>query len=118
VGALDLVVEQDKRNIVVEHKTAARKWSKDQVEHEIQLSTYKMVGRALGFGEAGLRLQILTKTRLPKMIVEDTDRTEWDEREFLETLVGVLRAIDACVFYPVRNSMCGGCTFQNLCLDR
>jgi CRISPR/Cas system-associated exonuclease Cas4 (RecB family) len=115
VGALDLVVEQDRKNVVGEHKTAARKWSQDQIEHEIQLSAYKMVARTLGLGEVKLRLQVLTKTKKPKMIVEDTDRTERDEREFIETVVGVLRAIEVRVFFPIRNSMCGGCTFQRRC---
>ena len=95
VGALDLVVRAGKKNVVGEHKTAARKWSKDQIEHEIQLAAYKMVARTLGLGEVGLRLQVLTKTKKPKMIVENTDRTERDEREFMETVVGVLRAVDA-----------------------
>ena len=115
VGALDLVVEQDKKNVVGEHKTAAKKWSKDQIEHEIQLSAYKLVARILGLGEVGLRLQVLTKTKKPKMIVENTDRTERDEREFIEIVVGVLRAVDARVFFPIRNSMCGGCTFGRRC---
>ena len=116
VGALDLVVEQDKNNIVVEHKTAAKKWSEDQIQNDIQLSAYKMVARTLGLGEVGLRLQVLTKTKVPKMIVENTDRTEGDEHEFIETVVGVLRAVDARVFYPIRTAMCGGCAFQRRCV--
>lgn len=60
-------------------------------------------------------MQVLTKTKKPAIIVEDTDRTERDEREFLETVVGVLRAVDARVFFPVRNGMCSGCTFQRTC---
>ncbi len=115
VGALDLVVEQDKKNIVVEHKTAARKWPEDQIKHDIQLSAYKLVARALGLGDVRLRLQVMTKTKKPAMIVENTDRTDRDERKFLETVVGVLRAIDAQAFFPVRNGMCGGCTFQRRC---
>jgi CRISPR/Cas system-associated exonuclease Cas4 (RecB family) len=115
VGALDLVVREEAKHVVGEHKTAAKKWSKDQIEHEIQLSAYKLVARTLGLGEVGLRLQVLTKTKNPKMVVEETDRTERDEREFIETVVGVLRAVDARVFFPIRNSMCGGCTFQKQC---
>jgi putative RecB family exonuclease len=118
VGGLDLVLEQDKKNIVVEHKTAGRKWSEDQIKHDIQLAAYKLVARALGLGEAGLRLQILLKTKSPKMVVEETSRTERDEQEFLETVVGVLRAIDAQAFFPIRTSMCGGCPFQRRCESR
>ena len=115
VGALDLVVREEEKHVVEEHKTAAKKWSKDQIKNDGQLSAYKLVARKLGLGEVGLRLQVLTKTKKPKMIVEDTDRTDRDEREFLETVVGVLRAIDAQVFFPIRNGMCGGCAFQRRC---
>lgn len=118
VGALDLVLEQNRKNIVGEHKTAAKKWSKDQIKNDGQLSAYKLVARNLGLGEVGLRLQVLTKTKVPKMIVENTDRTDRDERDFLETVVGVLRAIDAQVFFPIRNGMCGGCAFQKRCGGR
>ena len=94
---------------------AAKKWTKYRIEHEIQLSAYKLVARTLCLGEVGLRLQVPTKTKKPKMIVEGADRTERDEREFIETLVGVLRAVDARVFFPIRNGMFGGCTFQRRC---
>jgi putative RecB family exonuclease len=115
VGALDLVLREERKHVVGEHKTAAKKWSKGQIEHEIQLSAYKLVARTLGLGEVGLRLQVLTKTKKPKMIVENTDRSERDEREFIEIVVGVLRAIDARVFFPIRNAMCGGCAFGRQC---
>jgi putative RecB family exonuclease len=115
VGALDLVVREEEKHVVEEHKTAAKKWSKDQIKNDGQLSAYKLVARKLGLGEVGLRLQVLTKTKKPKMIVENTDRTERDEQDFLATVVGVLRAVDAGVFYPVRTSMCGGCAFQRRC---
>jgi PD-(D/E)XK nuclease superfamily len=109
------VVREEQKHVVGEHKTAAKKWSKDQIKNDGQLSAYKLVARKLGLGEVGLRLQVLTKTKKPKMIVENTDRTDRDEREFLETVVGVLRAIDAQVFFPIHNGMCGGCAFQRRC---
>jgi putative RecB family exonuclease len=115
VGALDLVIRESEKHIVVEHKTAAKKWSQDQIQHDIQLSAYKLVGEKIGLGDVGLRLQVLTKTKKPAMVVENTDRTDRDEREFLETVVGVLRAVDAQVFFPIRNGMCGGCAFQRRC---
>ena len=69
----------------------------------------------LGLGDVGLRLQILTKTRKPAMVVENTERGDRDIQDFMATVVGVLRAVDAGVFYPVRTSMCGGCAFQRRC---
>jgi len=63
----------------------------------------------------GLRLQVLTKTKKPAMTVENTERGDKDIQDFLATVVGVLRAVDAGCFYPMRSSMCGGCAFQRRC---
>lgn len=112
VGALDLVVEEKGRKVIGEHKTAAKKWSKDQISHDIQLAAYKLVGRQVGMGDVGLRLQVLTKTKVPALIVEETERGERDIQDFIATTVGVLRAVDAGVFFPVRTNMCVGCPFR------
>jgi CRISPR/Cas system-associated exonuclease Cas4 (RecB family) len=115
VGALDLAILEVERHVVVEHKTAAKKWSQDQIQHDIQLSAYKLVGGKIGLGDVGLRLQVLTKTKKSAMVVENTGRGDKDIQDFMATVVGVLRAVDAGVFYPVRTSMCGGCAFQRRC---
>ena len=115
VGALDLVIREGDKHIVVEHKSAAKKWSQDQVQHDIQLSAYRLLAGKLGLGDVGLRLQVLTKTKKPAMTVENTERGDKDIQDFLATVVGVLRAVDAGCFYPMRSSMCGGCAFQRRC---
>lgn len=115
VGGLDLVVEQDEKHVIVEHKTAARRWSQDQIKHDLQLSAYKLVARNLGLGDVGLRLQVLTKTKNPSLLIEKASRTERDEQDFMATIIGVLRAVDCGCFYPLRTTMCGGCPFQRRC---
>jgi hypothetical protein len=49
------------------------------------------------------------------MVIENTERGDKNIQDFLATVVGVLRAVDAGVFYLVRGSMCGGCAFQHRC---
>ena len=115
VGALDLVVREEEKHVVGEHKTAAKKWSQDQIQHDGQLSAYKLVAGKLGLGDVGIRLQVLTKTKKAAMIVENAERGDKDIRDFMATVIGVLRAVDAGVFYPVRTSMCGGCAFKRRC---
>jgi len=89
VGALDLAIREGEKHIVVEHKTAAKKWSADQIQHDIQLSAYKLVGGKIGLGDVGLRLQMLTKTKKPAMVVENTERGDKDIQDFLAITVGV-----------------------------
>jgi hypothetical protein len=44
VGTMDLVLRHGDHRIVVEHKTAARKWSDDQLAFDLQLSGYRLAG--------------------------------------------------------------------------
>jgi putative RecB family exonuclease len=115
VGTMDLVLRHGDHRIVVEHKTAARKWSDDQLAFDIQPTGYKFAAQQAGLGDVGLRLQVVTKTKLPVVQVADVERGPRDEDDFLRTAVGVLRAVDAGVAYPVRGWACKGCQFAHAC---
>ena len=116
-GVMDLVVIEDGRRIVVEHKTSSRKYSEDQLAFDIQVTGYKMAARAAGMGEVGLRYQVITKAKAPQVQVADVERTDGDEEDFARTAVGVLRAIDAGVSYPIRGWACRSCPYRRACGD-
>ena len=71
VGVFDLVVREGDRNVVVEHKSAARRWTADQLEYDFQVTGYQLAARQIGLGEVGLRYQVVTKTKTPAVQVED-----------------------------------------------
>ena len=56
VGALDLVIREGEKHVVVEHKTAAKKWSQDQIQHDIQLSRIQAGGGKAGSGRRGVEI--------------------------------------------------------------
>ncbi len=114
-GVMDLVVIEEGRHVVVEHKTSSRKYSEDQLSNDIQVTGYKMAARASGLGEVGLRFQVITKARAPQVQVADVVRTDGDEEDFARTAVGVLRAIDAGVSFPLRSWQCKTCQFAHAC---
>ena len=116
-GVLDLVVVEDGQRIVVEHKTSSRKYSEDQLAHDLQVTGYKMAARSAGMGEVGLRFQVITKAKAPQVQVADVVRTDGDEEDFARTAVGVLRAIDAGVSFPLRGWQCKTCQFAHACRD-
>jgi len=62
-----------------------------------------------------LRLQVVTKEKLPVVQVADVERGPRDEDDFQRTTVGILRAADAGVAYPVRGWACKGCQFAHAC---
>jgi putative RecB family exonuclease len=115
VGTMDLIVNEDGRRVVVEHKTAARKYAEDQLRFDLQVSGYKLAAREAGMGEVGLRFQVITKTKIPAVQVADLERNHHDEEDFVRTAVGVLRAIDAGVSYPIRGWPCRGCPYAHAC---
>lgn len=117
VGAMDLVVREHGRLVVTEIKTAARKWSSDQLRFDSQITAYQLGAAALGWGEVGLRYLVITKgTKKPAVQVADVMRDAQDVDDFLHTIVGVLRAIDAGVSYPLRETWkCRTCPHAHAC---
>ena len=117
-GFIDLVILEDGHPVIVEHKTSAKKYGADQLRYDVQLTGYQHAMHQRGWADVGLRFQVVTKTKSPVVQVEDVLRDEMDEVDFLHTVVGVLRAIDAGVFFPVRGWQCRGCQFRRQCGSR
>jgi CRISPR/Cas system-associated exonuclease Cas4 (RecB family) len=118
VGTIDLIVNESGQRIIVEHKTAQKKYSLDQLRFDIQPTAYKLAAREMGLGEVGLRFQVITKTKAPAIQIADVRRDERDEDDFLRTVGGVLRAIDAGVSYPLRGWQCRTCPWAGPCERR
>jgi hypothetical protein len=114
-GVIDLVVREHDHNVVVEHKTAARKWSRDQLDQDLQLTAYQVAARDIGLGEVGLRYQVVTKAKLPVVQAESVVRDRLAEVDFMRTATGVLRAIGAGAFWPTRGWACGQCPYAHAC---
>ena len=114
-GFIDLVLTEDGRKVIVEHKSSARKYAADQLRFDPQLTAYQLAAREVGLGEAGLRFQVITKTKVPAVQVEDVRRDEQDEDDFMWLVKGVLAAINAGISWPTRSWACASCPFQYAC---
>lgn len=114
-GFIDLVVMEDGRRVIVEHKTSAKRYTVDQLTYDVQPTAYALAMRARGWTDIGLRYQVVTKTAKPTIQIEDVIRGARDEDDFLRTAVGVLRAIDAGVAFPMRGWMCRSCPYRRTC---
>ncbi len=123
VGVLDLLLSEGggdvdgaERNVLVEHKTAGRRWTREQLDHDFQVTAYQVAARKIGLGEeVGLRFQIVTKTKVASIQVEDVVRDDLAEVDFLRTATGVLRAIGTGAFWPVRSWACKSCPYAHAC---
>ena len=109
-GYFDAVVRFGNEIVVLEHKTAARAWSQDQLDYDLQVSLYQAVTEA-----ARVRLQVMTKTRVPKLLVHDLVRSEREQREAVVIVCRVLQAIRAGAFWHCRGWQCRQCEYRARC---
>jgi hypothetical protein len=115
IGTIDLLVREGSRRVVVEHKTAAKRYGVDQLRWDLQPTAYRLGCRGAGLGDVGLRYQVLTKTKVPAIQLADVSRDEQDEFDFLRTVIGVLRAVEAGVDHPVPGWACRSCPYAYTC---
>ncbi len=115
VGTIDLVADVDGVRTVFEHKTAARRFGQDQLEFDLQPTAYMLAARRLGLAVERFVFQVVTKAKTPAVQIEEVQRCRRDENDLLFTVAGVLRAVDAGVFFPVRGWQCRGCPYPQAC---
>jgi len=115
VGAIDLVAEHEGSTVIVEHKTAARKFAQDRLMFDLQPTAYQFAARELGIHEPQLVFQTLLKLKSPRVEVTTVTRTKEQELEMLSTYSQVLKAIAQGIFWKNRGWMCGDCQFGYMC---
>jgi len=115
IGAMDLIIKGSDRPMIVEHKTAARKYSREQLSYEMQPSAYAYAAEQIGIGKADLMYQLLIKTKTPSVQLCRIERTDAHVREMMTTFAMVIRAIEAGIFFKNRSWACGDCTYAYLC---
>ncbi len=115
IGAMDLIVEENEKSVVVEHKTAAKRYAQWQLNFELQPAIYAHACREIGIGDVGLRYQLLVKTKSPSLQLCDINRGESEIAEALETVCAVMRAIEAGIFFRNRSWACADCQYRWKC---
>lgn len=118
IGEIDCVVETAGETVLVDWKTSARRWPKDQAEKSLQPTAYLYAVEQLrpGAGCSKFRFDVAVKTKVPAIESNYTTRSPEDFAR-LERLVETAERIVAHdLFYPSEQSFaCGGCAFQGPC---
>src|SRR3972149_1185644 len=116
VGSLDVLERSpDGRLVVVDIKTAARKYTDLQVEASLQLSIYSYAVAMTGLADEEdlrLRFDVLTKTKEPQLHRHWTSRDRAAHLRLFRLVAEVLQAIAAGAFHPVVGWHCQGCPYQ------
>jgi len=111
-GYFDLLESDD---TVVETKTAARAYDKLTILNHLQLTAYGYAFRMLYDREANLRLDIVTKTKTPRMQSVEVARDRSDMVRFFHLAKSVCKSIGSGCFHPNYGWQCGNCEFAEPC---
>ena len=115
VGAIDLVAEKDGRVVLVEHKTAARRFDATRLRYDVQPTTYTFAARSLRLVNPAVAFHLLMKSKGYPVEYVPVARTKADEVEMLETFAAVLKGVEAGVFFRNRGWACGDCQVKHKC---
>ena len=119
VGSLDVLERSpDAVLVVVDIKTAARKYTDLQVEASLQLSIYSYAVAMTGLADEEdlrLRFDVLTKTKEPQLHRHWTTRDRAANLRLFRLVSKVLHSIDAGAFHPIVGWHCQACPYQSEC---
>ena len=117
VGEIDCVVERDGEPVLVDWKTAARRWPQSQADKSMQATAYAYAyGRLHGLGLPEFRFDVLVKNKTPVFQQLDTRRREADVDRFAELAKQAERIVAHELYYPNEHGFaCGGCQFKTAC---
>lgn len=117
VGVFDAIVrDADGACRILEHKTAARRFSSTRLAVDIQPTAYTLAAPLVGLGQATVTLQVLLKTKEPQLELYHLERADRDRHDFERIVTGALMAIRARAFYPIRDWWCSGCPYAAACI--
>lgn len=103
-GVIDLIEEDENGTLwVVDHKTAGRAYSEQQIAGDLQMLIYAAAVKQLDVvegREALLRFDVLLKTKTPQFLRYCMRRDDRDRERLFEIVTGIWKAIEAEAFYP------------------
>ncbi|MCI0563078.1 MAG: PD-(D/E)XK nuclease family protein [Nitrososphaera sp.] len=111
-GIFDKIEEGD---VVADLKTWSRTVSQEDLDSNIQLSAYAYAYRMLYGKDPSLRLDVLLKTKTPRLEQFSTTRTEADHLTFFALCREVYNGIQKEVFLPNPSWKCRDCEYRQNC---
>ena len=120
VGYLDLLLRDDKGNlVVVDNKTAKQKKSQSAVDDDLQMTAYSYLLASNRFvfpkAEVACRFDVLRKLKTPKLEHYTTFRGPDQRRRFARLASAVLAGIENRVFIPCNSWLCADCEYSEQC---
>lgn len=121
IGIIDLLLlDENNELIVVDHKTAVRSNSQQNVDDDLQFSAYSTLLASNRFtpnptAPVKCRMDVIRKLKTPKVENYNTVRTAADRRRFAKIANVILKSIEGKLFMPNRSWLCSDCQFARAC---
>jgi putative RecB family exonuclease len=115
VGKIDAIFTDD---TIIEIKTSGKSPVQQEIDSNLQVTLYSWAYRILfGVPEKAIKVISLVKTKEPKIVITETQRTVRDHSWLIATITQVIRAIDQKLFYPnpIGGFGCFNCQYQEHC---
>lgn len=117
IGELDCVCDSPDGPLIVDWKTAARKWPEAKVKLDLQPTCYLYaVPQFDGRPVHGFRFEVITKTKVPAVERYDTVRGEDQFNRLAEIVKVIGKIVSAEAFLPSDQSWaCADCPYAEPC---
>ena len=117
IGEYDLVVESNDGVVIVDWKTAARRWSEQKARTELQPTAYLLAwNQGTSPEPATFRYDIVTKTKTPAVQRIKTIRHPSDGLRLVEKIKIIEKMVRAELFLPNDQGWaCSGCPYSLAC---
>ena len=118
IGEYDLIIEKDDKPVIVDFKTASKRWSESKPDKDLQATLYcfsyhKNYGIIPAF-----RFDVVTKAKTPAVQQLETSRCEDDFKRMSKLYLSIDKAILAGSFIPNESSFfCGSCEYAKACSE-
>lgn len=115
-GYIDLVIKRGDENILIDFKTASRKYDESKVFLDEQLTAYYLASKKYRFDIDKVAFCVFVKTKKPYIQWLEADRNDAEAEEFQEKVKAVCDDILQEKFYKNIGMHCSWCDFLPLCL--
>ena len=116
IGEFDLVVERNGQPVIVDWKTAARKWAAGQAHKSFQATVYSYAWNQINGERPPIRFDVVTKTKTPSFEQHETRRSEKQEQRMARLISQAQQIVKHELYYPSETGFyCGDCPFKDAC---
>jgi putative RecB family exonuclease len=118
VGEFDLVVEREGKPVIVDFKTAGRKWAVGQAHKSFQATVYSYAWHQMYGTRPEIRFDVVTKAKAPTYEQHATHRSAKQELRMATMISKAQQIVKHELWYPAETGFyCADCPYAGACKE-